>query len=727
MNNKNTSQKVSFLQLISDDSIKCNCCDNTVWKPIKKVEIPIIQRDYAQGRDGKDELRKNFLNSLLKAIEDKPLELDFVYGNIVDDVLQPLDGQQRLTTLYLLYWFVAVKENKLDEDLKNLLNKFTYETRTSSSEFCEELINKGIRYSNETKISDVIIDSSWFFLSWKKDPTIKSMLTMLDAIQQIFKDKTEVWEKLENITFHFIELQNFGLSDDLYIKMNARGKPLTEFENFKAKFEQYYKLEIFKTDENGKEILENGQKVILKGNWEKELSLTDENKAQWKLLTEKSFAYKIDTQWTDLFWINGYKNNKIDDKLMKFIAGIAINNYAICGNIYEDLEQDNIVIGELKKKNSKYTNAQAIKRERVERRIQVLFNNPKNIIPEDFPTKDSFQYLIDCFDIFSKDSNHNIIALKLPLWDFITIENNGISSENNLFSELIKPSKTEYKQRVLFYAQSAYLLKSEEKDDELFSEWMRVVRNIAQNSTIDSASTFIGAIGLINELSAGCANIYEYLRTNDIVSQFAQTQIKEEKLKSFANKNSENKRVIFQLEDTIFFKGKIEFALHCSDFKNSESKFEIQQLNSILSIVNEHLAQKDLSNSFRRGLLTCGENDFYKYWTSWSYNTELHKRCFLENVNELKNNLSKEFIRENLKELFLKMMNQTLEQVIETFVAPIGMPNWKKEIIKKPELLNNYCQGHFFGILDLDESDDRCFLFNSKKRPNSRSECHEVL
>jgi len=29
-----------------------------------------------------------------------------------------------------------------------------------------------------------------------------------------------------------------GLTDDLYIKMNSRGKPLTTFEQFKANFEK---------------------------------------------------------------------------------------------------------------------------------------------------------------------------------------------------------------------------------------------------------------------------------------------------------------------------------------------------------------------------------------------------------------------------------------------------------------------------------------------------------
>ena len=213
MNNNPTSEKLTFLELINKHIIK----------------IPIIQRDYAQGREGKEALRKNFLNSLLEAVKGKPLELDFVYGSVKSNVFQPLDGQQRLTTLFLLHWFIAIKENQLDNELKELLTKFTYETRTSSKEFCIDLINNGIVYNDEKNISDQIIDSSWFFLSWKRDLTIKSMLTMLDAIQQTFQNKTKVWEKLNNISFHYIELQNFGLSDDLYIKMNARGKSLTDF------------------------------------------------------------------------------------------------------------------------------------------------------------------------------------------------------------------------------------------------------------------------------------------------------------------------------------------------------------------------------------------------------------------------------------------------------------------------------------------------------------------
>ena len=117
-----------------------------------KVIIPIIQRDYAQGREfGKVPLiRENILNAMFKAIKkiDIPLELDFVYGYTKSldntngsstDCFYPLDGQQRLTTLFLLHWFAAAKEGKLLSDGK-LLSNFTYEIRHSSRLFCEELV-----------------------------------------------------------------------------------------------------------------------------------------------------------------------------------------------------------------------------------------------------------------------------------------------------------------------------------------------------------------------------------------------------------------------------------------------------------------------------------------------------------------------------------------------------------------------------------------------------------
>ena len=109
----------------------------TFWSFLKNnyIEIPIIQRDYAQGRLGKENLRKNFLGDLKRALDKEPpyketeMKLDFIYGTTDNDRLNPLDGQQRLTTLWLLHWYIALRADMLNEDNCAILKKFTYETR----------------------------------------------------------------------------------------------------------------------------------------------------------------------------------------------------------------------------------------------------------------------------------------------------------------------------------------------------------------------------------------------------------------------------------------------------------------------------------------------------------------------------------------------------------------------------------------------------------------------
>lgn len=110
--------------------------------PLEKIEIPIIQRDYAQGRKTLEvtRIRKRFLDSLYEALsQGKSLKLDFVYGDVKDKVLTPLDGQQRLTTLLLLHWYIARHEN-IEEDRMQFLDRFSYNTRYSARTFCKYLV-----------------------------------------------------------------------------------------------------------------------------------------------------------------------------------------------------------------------------------------------------------------------------------------------------------------------------------------------------------------------------------------------------------------------------------------------------------------------------------------------------------------------------------------------------------------------------------------------------------
>lgn len=219
-----------------------------------KIEVPIIQRDYAQGRNTADveKLRNRFVNDyLIKSIlYSEKIELDFVYGSILTELKEdekqkvfiPLDGQQRLTTLFLLHFFVAIKENRLAE-IKDVLSKFTYETRPSAHDFCKLLLGVE-KIDNLSEIKNEIEDSVWFNEEWKNDPTVSGMLNMLDTFannKDLINTPLELLDQLignksDLVTFYFTDLDQFGLTENLYIRMNARGKMLTEFENFKSEF-----------------------------------------------------------------------------------------------------------------------------------------------------------------------------------------------------------------------------------------------------------------------------------------------------------------------------------------------------------------------------------------------------------------------------------------------------------------------------------------------------------
>ena len=91
------------------------------------VAIPIIQRDYVQGLDSNFTQRDKFLRKILEALDSgKKFEIDFIYGSSEnyggEEYFQPVDGQQRLSTLAIMGWLLNQKAgNVYDETFK----KFT--------------------------------------------------------------------------------------------------------------------------------------------------------------------------------------------------------------------------------------------------------------------------------------------------------------------------------------------------------------------------------------------------------------------------------------------------------------------------------------------------------------------------------------------------------------------------------------------------------------------------
>lgn len=257
---------------------------------VQRIEIPIIQRDYAQGRDSGTvaRIRANFLDALHDALTTRtPISLDFVYGDVVGGTLRPLDGQQRLTTLFLLHWYLAWRAGSLEQE--SGWKRFEYATRPSARRFCECLVESSPPAG--AKLRPWFEDQPWFLHTWQHDPTIQSMLVMLEAIDERFAgvDFVAAWARLVDadapgISFHLLPIEQMGLSEDLYIKMNSRGKPLTPFENFKARFEQ---------------MLEH--------------SCPDR---------VEEFAQKIDGAWADLLWPFRGSDDIVDDEFLRYLQFI---------------------------------------------------------------------------------------------------------------------------------------------------------------------------------------------------------------------------------------------------------------------------------------------------------------------------------------------------------------------------------------------------------------------
>lgn len=625
MNNNVKSEKLTFIELINR----------------YRIEIPIIQRDYAQGRDGKEELRKSFLNALLDADKDKPLELDFVYGSVNNGILQPLDGQQRLTTLFLLHWFVALKENKLGEIFKTLFSKFSYETRTSSRDFCFDLINQKIDYSNNQRISDTIIDCSWFFLSWKRDPTIKSMLTMLDAIQDIFKDKIDVWGKLNNISFHFVELQNFGLSDDLYIKMNARGKALTPFENFKAKFEQ----------------------LIEENDWEKNLEL------------EKTFSYLLDTTWTDLFW--NYKDDKsvFDEQIFNFFKLIALFNYSLIKGKEDNLPDDFKSNFDLLQESNHITFDQLLK--------LGCFNSFY------------FQFVRNTLTSISELSNLGGIQ-KIDLKKYLSDEN--YIDEIKLFEKAIKfdrpnnktnISNLTYEELIKLYAFYKYIANQDSGLKDSLNNWMRVIRNLVEGTIYNKVDDFVRAILSVDILFEEIkkTSIIEFLKEENLerLDAFNKEQFKEEKEKAKLISHSEEwKESIIEIENHGYFTGQIGFLL---DWCKDENGYYLEKFKEysekVKKLFNDDGLKKFDNFLFERALFTFG-NYLLKKGQNYSFlinsDRDISWKRLLRDSNENK--------RELLKNLLDKIEVTTLEKdlirIIEDFT---DNTDWKFHFIKQPEII----------------------------------------
>lgn len=479
----------------------------TFWQFLSQycIEIPIIQRDYAQGRAGREFLRRNFLRDIKEALDSKQeLLLDFVYGSVRGECFLPLDGQQRLTTLWLIHWYIAFRSGKLGE-VAETLGKFSYETRLSSREFCKKLCTgmdlQSFRNSKTKSLKDYIPSQKWFYSLWRQDPTIDAMLRMIsgtdikdkggedimDGIEELFCGTTEdkfvhYWGLLTQpnapIVFYRRPLESLGLTDDLYIKMNARGKQLTPFENFKADLIGYLQHQKDQAPESA-------------STWEKLLD------------AQSGIPILMDTSWTELFWQYKSEDCHIDEIYLAFINRFFWNElFYVKGN--DGI--DNKRIEEIEQSRSyRYLNADIVD-DYVGLAPYCLRDGNKDI-PQTL-----FFRLKSVLGNFIRWSNGGKKEIESPKWNknfsFIPEYNkNGDDGKKRVIT-------LNQVERIVFFALCKYFLE-DEADDVSLARWIRVVWNLISGEGLDrraeirNVSDMCTAMSFINQLDSH--RVYESL------------------------------------------------------------------------------------------------------------------------------------------------------------------------------------------------------------------------
>lgn len=230
---------------------------------IKQIIIPEIQRDYVWKTENVEKLLKSviddareniqkFSNEELESYSPKIRELaerennnSIVYSNIgfiytyKDNEFNNrnflVDGQQRLTTLYLLLLATAIKTGKKDyfvmQYFKNSLPTVDYKVRESAHNFLVRFIQHLL---DGGSVSD-IKNQYWFFLNYIHDRTITSLIQNYATILRIVEEKELKMDYVENnIELWVFDVTNSSQGEELYIYMNSRGEEVIVNENIKA-------------------------------------------------------------------------------------------------------------------------------------------------------------------------------------------------------------------------------------------------------------------------------------------------------------------------------------------------------------------------------------------------------------------------------------------------------------------------------------------------------------
>ena len=389
------------------------------------IYVPEFQRNYLQGDDSNESIkykRDRLLDDIFDCIKSKSksMDLGFIYGRVEQSykgkLFYPYDGQQRLTTLYFLYLLIYFKYKKYDE-IQSIKEKLSYQTRISTNRFIESFLSWILDSKEKDNIYNdfwnkdgknlkgFIMSQDWFMMTeWNYDVSIINMLSIIVEISGRVKNLGDItnivnfFDKDENnpFQFDFIYVDDISKSDDLYIKINARGKALSPFENLKSDIDEYWS---------------NEDKTKLDAEWTEyvwnQLDVNDKNK-------EKSFDNSFYNLLSNIFYLQylvGLDQQDINDKYLfeienKYKKGIVdkewITPKLCCDSPYQMISSflDAMIVSFKSIKDKQI--------ESVNRKIFGLGDNQNNIGQNKIERADLFEIFVYYYSVSSLFTENNM-------------------------------------------------------------------------------------------------------------------------------------------------------------------------------------------------------------------------------------------------------------------------------------------------------------------------------
>ena len=678
---------INFVQLIQ----KCN-----------QICIPMIQRDYAQGRETQSEIRDEFLGVLHAALTSEngsgssPLNLDFIYGSTINEGASnffPLDGQQRLTTLFLLHWYLAWKDGQLESFQAyfveaNSHSKFTYQTRRSTKDFFDSLATfvPEISTNEIGSIKDVIIDEPWYFRSWRFDTTVCSSLVMLDAVHERFCGVEQdtfirlVDEIEPPITFQLLNLGEFNLNDDLYIKMNARGLPLTPFETFKARYKRH---------------LEEQNYSDIRYCEDRGVSVAD------------YFAIRMDTRWADFLWKHRDQRTNLFDKA-------AVNVFRVLGILSRQTEDSDEYVRHL----------ECFRDKSIPSNFSMFLRNK-------WLDRNLMEAVFLMFDLWSAGDNVDL-AKQLP--------DSKYFDENKMFEKVIRaPEDLDSAEIVQLTAYYLYLKQHSKRIKKReIQQWMRVVFNLSQNTVYDRPHDIRRSISGIKKIVSGISSEFgqtlNYLANpkNEIIG-FREQQVNEERVKAVLLLRSDDDiwaDLVYRAENHGYFRGQIEFLLDFSGILGEIKKAEYLEIDEELefdcqvrfshfleiaeSMFNKHGLKNLGENLWERAMLTIGDYLLPRRLNhSFLINTPTDPSSWkrLLRGGEARGRVDHRKKRDVLRELWSRLDEKISlqSQLIEIVRGRQDIELWRQELVNTPCAIQ-YCAKR---MIRREESDGNIYLLSS--------------